>query len=154
MTIRQYYAMMQPINDETNEIGEYKAVDSIDFKSEDGITSASILIAHVGNKLYAFGWRISDFPLDNIGHVPTAHAITKGNIQKLIYGMTKVLQSKLKPYNSIAIRKLLKEAEKEAEEFYTNKDLPVEHILISETNNGNDTTDDEEGNDKCTLEFI
>lgn len=155
MTLKQYFSTPQPINDTTNEVGEYTETSSIDFKSADGMKSASILVAHVGDKLYAFGWRISDYPSSAIKRMPTMHAVTKGDFHKLIYGMTKVLESKLrKKFNSKEMFKLIQDAEKEAELFYAHKDIPTEKILITDGNNINAANDQARDAASQTLEFI
>lgn len=100
-TIEEYLKKKQPINNETDENGLYKHVISIDFATYE--VCASILVARIDEKTYALGWKLRDkYHGDSADseRLPSIRATTTGDINKLLYGMTKVLQRQLKRKNS------------------------------------------------------
>lgn len=116
MTIKEYFSKEQPINNEViNEIF-YKNTQTIIFRESDK-RYAQIEIAHIDTNTWAFGWEISDGANNRIlKRDCTIRITTKGPIDKLVYGMTKVLQRQLNsltfPTHSIA--KLIDDAIDEA----------------------------------------
>lgn len=97
MTITEYFAQEQPVSTEIiNEI-YYKDVQEIVFGENDRY--AKIKVAHVDKDTWAFGWEIKDGSYrPAICRECTPSNVTKGNINKLIFGMTKVLQRRLSDF--------------------------------------------------------
>lgn len=126
MTIREYFAQEQPIDNEIiNEIF-YKHTQIIAFKESDK-HYAQIEIAHIDTNIWAFGWEITDGAYGRVlKRDCTTRITTKGHIDRLIYGMTKVLQRQLSLFKSPTrnIKNLIDEAIEEASTYckYSNED--------------------------------
>lgn len=97
MTIKEYFEQKQPISDTTIDgTCFYKDVATITIQPTSA-SYATIEIAHIGENLWAFGYKIkSNSTAPIICKDCTAHTITKGYIENLIYGMTQVLLLHLK----------------------------------------------------------
>lgn len=95
MTINEYFLQEQPISAEVvNEI-YFKDVQEITF-SCDSNRYAKIKVAHIDIDTWAFGWEIKDGTARKaLCRECTSNITTKGRIDKLIYGMTKVLQRQI-----------------------------------------------------------
>lgn len=115
MTINEYFSHEQPINDEVVDEVYYAKTKTIKFGGNSS-RYAKIEIAHIGENLWAFGWEISDGSIKYLKRHCTIHSTTKGNINKLIYGMTKVLRRQLEntKYHSQFTEKLIDKAIGEA----------------------------------------
>lgn len=95
MTINEYFTQKQPISTELINEVYYKDIQTITFGENDRY--AQIKIAHIGTNTWAFGWEIKDGLCKSIiSRDCTSHITTQGNIRKLVYGMTKVLQRQIK----------------------------------------------------------
>lgn len=92
MTIKEYFEKEQPISDAViEESSFYKDIATIELKVSDA-QYGIIKIAHVGENLWAFGYEIKiNATAPVICKDCTTHAITRGYIQNLIYGMIQVL---------------------------------------------------------------
>lgn len=131
MTIIEYFAQEQPVSTEIiNEI-YYKDIQEITFG--DSERYATIKVAHIGKNLWAFGWEINDgaYKASAIRDCTPA-IVTKGKIGNLIYGMTKVLQRRLREIESPtrAIKALIEEAIEEASCYYRPQKSNNEKITI------------------------
>lgn len=116
MTIKEYFSKEQPINNEVVDEIFYKNTQTINF-NESGKRYAQIEIAHIDTNTWAFGWEISDgFNNRVLKRDCTTRITTKGPIDKLVYGMTKVLQRQLNllTFPTRSIVKLIDEAIEEA----------------------------------------
>lgn len=123
MKLVDYFSSPQPINDEVENDVYYKNIWVVDFVCTPNIY-VQIEIARVDIDLWAFGWTISDGG-DNrvIGRPCTARVITKGEINRLIYGMTKVLQKQVQNLRrpSFKIIHLIDEAIREAKSYTSSQ---------------------------------
>lgn len=132
MTLQEYFLQNQPINDELENETYYKYTQSIIFDDNMG-HYAQIKIAHIGDNLWAFGWQIADGESKRMAiRGCTPQVTTKGDIHKLIYGMTKVLQRQLNliPCPTKKIRDLIDNAISEANAFYQPNNKIVQKITI------------------------
>lgn len=92
MTIKEYFEHKQPISDVTiDDTCLYKDIARIDIQAtETGY--AAIKVAHIGENLWAFGYEIKlNATAPVVCKDCTTHAVTKGYIENLIYGMSQVL---------------------------------------------------------------
>lgn len=137
MTLEDYFINSKPqrIDASLVETGEngsllYASYQSIDFEI-DGTHYAKILIAHPAPDIWALGFEIKDgIAKAALRRDCTPHIVTKGKIDKLVYGMTKVLKRNLTTYSSKAIRELVDNAEKEAYPYYVSRKPYNEKITI------------------------
>lgn len=97
MTIKEYFEQKQPISNTT--IGDtcfYKDVATITIQPTSA-SYATIEIAHIGENLWAFGYKIKPNSIAPIICKDcTTHATTRGHIENLVYGMIQVLLLHLK----------------------------------------------------------
>lgn len=119
MTINEYFTQKQPISTElVNEV-YYKDIQTITFGDNDRY--AQIKIAHIGANTWAFGWEIKDgLHKPVISRDCTSRITTQGNIRKLVYGMTKVLQRQILSvrYPTSIIVNIISDAIQEASYYY------------------------------------
>lgn len=95
MTISEYFLQKQPISDEAVDETFYKNTQAITFANTTECYVA-IKIAHTGGDTWAFGWEIRDGADAPVAYRDcTPNITTRGDIRKLVYGMTKVLQKKV-----------------------------------------------------------
>lgn len=99
MTIDKYFTQQQPISTKVfNEI-QYKNIQVITFGNKNRYVQ--IKIAHIGVDTWAFGWEIKDGEYKAIvGRDCTSNITTRGDIKKLVFGMTKVLQRQVASMHS------------------------------------------------------
>lgn len=119
MTIKEYFAQQQPISTEIENEIFYKDIQTITFGSK--YYYVQIKIAHIGTDTWAFGWVIKDGKYKSlIGRDCTSNITTRGNIRKLIFGMTKVLQRQVKsmPHPTSHMINLVEDAITEASQYY------------------------------------
>lgn len=120
MTINEYFTQRQPISDEVvNEIF-YKDIQTITFAC-DSERYATIKIAHIETNTWAFGWEIKDGTHKSIAcRDCTSNITTRGEISKLVYGMTKVLQRQVAAmkYPTNILVNLVNDAIMEASYYY------------------------------------
>lgn len=131
MKLIDYFLSPQPINDEVENDVYYKNIRVVDFVCTSSIY-VQIEIARVDFDLWAFGWTISDGGNNRvIGKPCTSRVITKGEISRLIYGMTKVLQKQVQNLRkpSFKIIRLIDEAIREAKS-YTSSQRENGKIII------------------------
>lgn len=131
MKLVDYFLSPQPINDEVINDVYYKNILTVDFVCTSNIY-AQIEIARVDIDLWAFGWTISDGGNNRvIGRPCTSRVITKGEINRLIYGMTKVLQKQVQNLRrpSFKVTHLIDEAVREAKT-YTSSESQYGKITI------------------------
>lgn len=131
MTLSEYFSSVQPISDEVVNGVFYRNVRTITFEAEKG-RHAQIIVAHVGENLWSFGWEIQDgWRKPCHRRDCTTSNVSKGNIGRLIYGMTKVLlmQSKKIIGPSMKITMAIMNATKEAAK-YCHEAGPNEKITI------------------------
>lgn len=96
MTIQEYFAIEQPIDTTIIEEPFYHVFREIVFR-KDKDHYAIIKVAHIGEDLWAFGWEIKDGLTNPIlGRDCTSNITTKGKIDQLLFGMTKVLLRHMK----------------------------------------------------------
>lgn len=120
MTINEYFIKKnQPVSTELVNGIYYKDIQTITFGDENRY--AQIKIAHVEANTWAFGWEIKDGahkPI--ISHNCTPNITTQGNIRKLVYGMTKVLQRQIMNmhYPTNIILDIISDAIQEASYYY------------------------------------
>lgn len=128
-TIEEYLKREQPINDEADENGLYKHVFSIDFATYE--VCASILVARIDKMTYALGWKLRDkyrsTPVDS-ERLPSTSATTTGDINKLLYGMTKVLLRQLKRKNSKELKAVINNAIKQVKVLTLNPATKYKYI--------------------------
>lgn len=91
MTFEEYFKKPQPIDDSLiDDALFYKSIVNIEYGTE--AHYLIIKIAHIGDNLWSFGWEIKDGAARPIeARECTPNIITKGQIEHLIYGMTKVV---------------------------------------------------------------
>lgn len=95
MTLQEYYTFGQSVwGGETGD-GFYKNICAIDFGDTESDFYASVMIVRTGEDEWALGWQIKDGKDNLMFKACTPNVVTKGNIVKLVYGMTKILQKKL-----------------------------------------------------------
>ena len=119
MTINKYFAQQQPISTEVENEIFYKDIQTITFGSR--YYYAQIKIAHIGTNAWAFGWEIKDGRYKElIGRDCTSNITTQGDIRKLIFGMTKVLQRQVAsmPHHTTCIVEIVEHAIVEAGNYY------------------------------------
>lgn len=132
MTLIEYFAQEQPVSTEIINGIYYKDIQEIVF-GEDESRYAKIKVAHIGRNLWAFGWEIKDGEQKPvICRDCTPSVITKGKIDRLIYGMTKILQCRLKEvyHPTQLIMNLINEAIEEASAFCITDTPNNEKITI------------------------
>lgn len=132
MTIEQYFKSEQPISDKTiKDTCLYKDVKTIEFRVRD-FQYAAIKIARIENDIWALGYEIQ--PCESMSIICkdcTTHALTKGHINSLIYGMTKVLLLHLpKTHCTKPLEEAINEGIKEAEKYYIKPSCPIGKITI------------------------
>lgn len=132
MTIKEYFRKKQPINDEI--IGDtcrYKKVSTIKIQLDDN-RYAAIKIAHVGENLWALGYAMKPYSTRPvICRDCTTHAITKGYIENLIYGMMRVLILHLeKRRDTKTLIDAIRDVVPEALEHYKFDAAPVGKITL------------------------
>lgn len=120
MTINEYFLQKQPINDDVVNEVFYKDVQNITFAC-DSECYATIKIAHIGVNTWAFGWEIKDGARKPVVcRECTSNITTRGEIRKLVYGMTKVLQRQVMAmkYPTNILVNLVNDAVEEAGYYY------------------------------------
>lgn len=132
MTIKEYFEHEQPISDTTiDDTCLYKDIVTITIQPTN-TSFATIEIAHIGENLWAFGYKIkphSTAPI--ICKDCTTHAITKGHIENLIYGMIQVLLLHLKKINCIkSLESSTLDAAKEAIKYCKHDTPPIGKITL------------------------
>ena len=119
MTINNYFTQQQPISTEVENEIFYKDIQAITFGSK--YHYARIKIAHIGTNTWAFGWEIKDGRYKKlIGRDCTSNITTQGDIRKLVFGMTKVLQRQVAsmPHPTTCIVAIVEQAIAEAGNYY------------------------------------
>lgn len=132
MTLQEYFKQEQPISDRLIEdTALYADVATILFGDSD-LGYGAIKIAHVGENLWALGYEIKACVNAKLIYKEcTANDITKGCINNLVYGMTKVLSNHLKAkYNNLKLKKLLLKSTEEAAKYYVNNVKEIGKITI------------------------
>ncbi len=132
MTLQEYFKKEQPISDKLiDETYLYKDIATIEFGNK-SLEYAAIKIAHIGENLWSLGYTIKvNATAKIISKECTANDITKGCINNLIFGMTKMLASRIKSnYNNIKLKRLLTKSTNEAAAYYKNNIKPIGKITI------------------------
>lgn len=132
MTIEQYFKKEQPINNATlKDTCLYKNVSVIDFTVTDE-QYATIKIARIDKDIWALGYEIKPHEsMPIISKDCTTHAVTKGCINNLVYGMTKVLLLHLKRVQcTMPLVQAIRNGMKEASEYCYKPIKPIGKITI------------------------
>lgn len=132
MTLQEYFKQEQPISNKLIEdTSLYADVATIKFGDND-LGYGAIKIAHVGESLWALGYEIKACANAKLIYKEcTANDITKGCINNLVYGMTKVLSNHMKSkYNNLKLKKLILKSTEEAAKYYVNNVKEIGKITI------------------------
>lgn len=133
MTLEEYYSKSdpQPISNELTEDGKlYRICTTIDF-IEDEDHYAKIFIAHPDYDLWSFGYEIKDGNARAIiRRDPSPYAVMLGKVDKLIYGMTKVLERCLNKRNSKTIWNVVRNAMLDGDGCYVTRNYKTPKITI------------------------
>lgn len=137
MTLEEYFIKSEPqkVDDSTiqskdDNVQIYSVYRTINF-TIDNARYAKIFIAHPAPDIWALGFELRDgLAKPVIKRDCTSAAVTKGHIDKLVFGMTKVLERQLTMWSSKAIRELIKNAERQAYPYYTSRNAKPIKITI------------------------
>lgn len=133
MTLEEYFigSKPQPVNNKLMAKDKlYRYYSTIDFAKDDN-HYAKIFIAHPDDDIWALGFEIKDGNARVIiRRDPSPCALTRGKIDKLVYGMTKVLERNLSNYNSKTIWKVVENAIRDSYPYYVSRDYKTPKIMI------------------------
>lgn len=132
MTLKEYFETKQPISDALiEETFLYKDIARIDFQVNEN-KYGTIKIAHVGESLWAFGYEIKrNAVAPVINKDCTANAITKGNINNLVYGIIQVLLLHLRKVpHAKSLEEVIEDGLDEAANYCDRKLARTEKITI------------------------
>lgn len=138
MTIAEYFEYSEPqeINDDIMipegdcNVQLYAHYRSIDFIAYENYY-AKIFVAHPAQDIWALGFELKDGPNKPIIRRDCTSAIvTKGKIDKLLYGMSKVLRRNLPKRCSSILKGCVDCAERETLKYYVSKGPYLEKITI------------------------
>lgn len=133
MTLEEYFIGSKPQNINStviNKTGLYRYYSTIDFIKDES-HYAKIFIAHPDEDIWALGYEIKDGNARAvIRRDPSPCALTRGKIDKLVYGMTKVLERNLNNYNSKTIWEIVRGAVRDSYPYYVSRDYKTPKIII------------------------
>lgn len=132
MTLKEYFEKEQPISNATiEETCLYKDIATIEFKVDEN-KYGTIKIAHVDEDTWSLGYELKcNTKSPVICKDCTSHAITKGHINNLVYGMAKVLLLHLRQVqHSKTLEETIENGLDEAADYCDNNLSPVGKITI------------------------
>lgn len=117
MKIAEYFKEKQVINDEIENSIFYKNYSTIDFVYDEN-HYVKILIAHPEELTWSLGWEIRGMGKQMFRKDCTSNVLTKGYIERLIFGMLRMIQIKMPSKASGIMKRLVFNAILEADRYY------------------------------------
>lgn len=128
MTVTEYLEQDQPINNTVDKSGEYTEFStiSLDYARRQG--AVRIFISHVDKDTWSFGWDVKELP---ISRKCNENMIVHGKRNCLVFGIIKVLISKLHKYEHIDGLQCVLNAAARIAAGYISQNRPISKVRLS-----------------------